>query len=146
MSIAQWYYQKNNLVFLSFDIGTGKNYCGIVQISAKMFHLMHKPTGKKNEPPTLIWPEETFNKHVNPGENAILDPVRSHIYGLTADSPKIKEADGMGIVWHQFCDWINDHFAKDDVGILVAYTVRLATSNGCGRHKPNTALFHSLLA
>ena len=81
-----------------------------------MFCLM-----QKNEPPTLIWLEETFNKYGNPGENNIWDHVCSRIHGLTADSHKFKEADGMGIVWHQFCNWINDLFAKDDVGILVAY-------------------------
>jgi hypothetical protein len=41
-------------------------------------------------------------------------------YGLTAESPKIQAADGIGLVWRRFCDWVNDQFADNDTGILVA--------------------------
>jgi hypothetical protein len=109
-SIAHWYYVENDLVFVSFDIETGGTYCGIVQISAEMFRLVHDPSAQQNTPPTLIHLETTFNEYVNHGASAIWDPACSRIHGLTAESPEIQAADGIGLVWRRFCDWVNDHF------------------------------------
>jgi hypothetical protein len=112
---------ENDLVFVSFDIETGGTYCVIVQISAEMFRLIHDPWAQQNTPPTLIRLETTLNKYVNPGASAIWDPACSRIHGLTAESPEIQDADGIAMVWCHFCDWVNDHFADNDTGILVAY-------------------------
>jgi hypothetical protein len=95
---------ENDLVFVSFDIETGGTYCGIVQISAEMFHLVHDPSAQKNTHPTLIRLETTFNEYVNPGASAIWDPACSQIHGLTAGSPEIQATDGIGMVWRRFCD------------------------------------------
>jgi hypothetical protein len=77
----------NNLFFVSFDIETGGTYCGIVQISAKMFRLVHDQSAQKPTPPP-------FNEYVNPGASAIWDPASSLIHGLTAESSEIQVADG----------------------------------------------------
>ncbi len=84
---------------MSFDIETGGTYCGIVQISAKMFRLMHDLLVDKKTPPNLIRHQTTFNKYVNPGASAIWDPACSQIHGLTAELPEIKAADGFGLVY-----------------------------------------------
>ena len=59
---------KNRLVYLSFDIETGGEYCGIVQISCQKSQL----TEHNNEISAEVEPV-TFNKYVKPPSNAIWD-------------------------------------------------------------------------
>jgi hypothetical protein len=71
--------------------------------------------------PTICQNNETFNKYINPGENALWDPQCSSIHGLHAQSPEIINRDSIFPVWNLFTNFINGRFSDDDVGMLVAY-------------------------
>ena len=47
-SIMQWSFIENNTLFVSLDIETSGTHCGIVQLSAELFHLVHLPGAKKS--------------------------------------------------------------------------------------------------
>jgi len=67
-SIAHKHIFKNRIVYVSFDIETGGEYCGIVQISCQKFQL----TEHNNEISAEVEPV-TFNKYVKPPPDAIRD-------------------------------------------------------------------------
>ena len=69
-SIAHWDIVNNRAVFVSLDIETSDTYCGIIQLSAEIFLVLydeHDPTAE----PMICHNNETFNKYINPGENAL---------------------------------------------------------------------------
>ena len=47
-SIMHWSFIENNTLFVSLDIETGGTHCGIVQLSAELFRLMHLRGQKKS--------------------------------------------------------------------------------------------------
>jgi len=76
-SIAHFNYAQNNVVFISFNIKTVGEYCGIVQISAEMVLMEVVPIITKKGPSSIkdyaanIRREEsTFNQFVKPREGA----------------------------------------------------------------------------
>ena len=90
--IAHWPISENRAIFVSLDIATGGVYCGIVQLSAEIFVVLydkHDPNAK----PTICHCNDTFNKYINPGENALWDAQCSSVHGLHAQSPEIINAD-----------------------------------------------------
>jgi len=60
-SIAHRYLQKEKLVYVSFDIETAGESCGIVQLSAQIFRMVHRNGITESE-----IEEETFNKYIQP--------------------------------------------------------------------------------
>ena len=74
MTIVHKLIFKTRLVYLLFDIETGGEYCGIVQISCQRCQL----TEHNNE----IFAEVehvTFNKYVKPPSDAIWDTINAQL-------------------------------------------------------------------
>ena len=108
-----------------------------------MFRLL--PPMDKDAPSTLIQLSNTFNKFVNPGEGAIRDAACTHIHGLTADSPEIKEANSLfGISFASG----SMNTSQRMTSVLSLHTMaRLAILSGRGRsHKHLPVFFHSRIA
>ena len=74
-----------------------------------------------------------FNEYVNPGASAIWDPACSQIHGLTTESPEIQAADGIGLVWCRYCDWVNDHLLTTTPASYLPTKARLVILPGRGR-------------
>ena len=120
-SIAYHHLMSNNAVFVSLDIETRGEYCGIIQLSAEMFLVMYDNSRSEKCQPTVVRLWDTFNEYVNPGANALWDDAATLVHGLHTTLPEIVEADDIGLVWCCFTEWIVDNFCADDEGILVAY-------------------------
>jgi hypothetical protein len=96
-SIAHWDIANNRAVFVSLDIETSGTYCRIIQLSVEIFLVLydeHDPTAR----PMICHNNETFNKYINPGENALRGPQCSSIHGPHAQSPEITNAESIFLV------------------------------------------------
>jgi hypothetical protein len=76
---------------VSLDIETGGTYCRIIQLLAEIFVVLYNQNDSTAEP-TICHNNETFNKYINLGENALWDPQCSSFHGLCAQSPEIINA------------------------------------------------------
>jgi hypothetical protein len=139
---------KNKHVFISFDIETGGEYCGIIQLSAKIIRMtcnnMDDTDGnwlykqhKTKKWVTVAGP--TFNKYVYPGEKAIWnEDVNKDVHGLHAEHEEIKRAkengQDMKTVWIEFCRWIEDNTKSDEIATLVAYNGETCDLRWIWRH------------
>ena len=113
-SIAHHYMTKNRLVFVSFDIETGGELCGIIQISAEIFRF------EKDGTPSIE--KETFDEYVKPPSDAYWNETACRqTHGLHADHPNIKEASSLSDVWKQFELYIDRHVGKKQRAVLVAW-------------------------
>ena len=119
---------RKGTVYVSFDIETGGEYCGILQISAEMVRVeLSLVTTKKGPSPTLDYVSticretQTFNRFVKPGEGAIWNENVTSIHGLHSNHPSIVGADDMDTVWEQFVSWYEGHMQINEVAILVTY-------------------------
>ena len=113
-------------VFISFDMEIGGEYAGIIQLSAEMSYLyIQRPAKKtiysKDKLRHVYREPVTFNKYVNPGRGVHFEESCVAVHGIQPSDPRITHADKINVVWRQFCQWIEEHTAPDDVGILVAY-------------------------
>ena len=115
-SIAHQYIKKEKLVYVSFDIETAGESCGIVQVSAQIFRMVYRNGATESE-----IEEETFNKYVQPGKDAIWDEKACSIHGLSKDDDRIVNADEIDVVWKKFCEFIGRHIGRDQKGVLVAW-------------------------
>ena len=91
-SIAHHYMVYSRLVFVSFDIETGGEQCGIIQISAEIFRF------EKDGTPSIE--NDSFDEYVRPPSDAYWNSnscKRTH--GLHADHPQIKDASSLSEVW-----------------------------------------------
>ena len=61
-SIAHFDLADNKIVFLSLNLETGGEYCGIIQLSVQLFR--QNPADPQQK--TFIHVEETFNEYVRP--------------------------------------------------------------------------------
>ena len=128
-SIAHPLFRDNKVAFLSFDIETGGEHCGILQLSAEIvrFELAPTTTSKgvvsttNDTAVNVRRGPTTFNSYVNPGEGAIYAEHASSVHGLNASHPSIREADEIFAVWHRFCEWIRTNVPLDESIVLVAY-------------------------
>ena len=78
--ICQSLYTKNKLVFISFDLETGEERCGIIQMSAQIFRIQN------NEAAVEL---NVFNEYVNPAREAVWnDQARITSYGLSPGHEK----------------------------------------------------------
>ncbi len=112
-SIAHYDLKAKRIVFVSLDVETGGEYCGIIQLSAEIF----RKTGS-----TINRVAEAFNQYVRPPDGTIWNEeacLASH--GLTAESRQIQNGRPFVTVWVQFCDWVSRHVRQDEKCILVAY-------------------------
>lgn len=117
-SIAHFDLQAHNIVFLSLDLETGGEYCGIIQLSGQLFQFdPQDPRGID-----IIYAQTTFNEYVCPPEGAFWNEQACQAsHGLHAQSPEIVEARPFVTVWTNFCSWLEEHLAPDDKVVLCAY-------------------------
>jgi hypothetical protein len=120
-SITYWSLINNDIVFVSLDIKPGGEYCGIVQLSAILFHLVHSSNAKAKDRPSHVRLHDTFDEYVHPGDNALWDPTCTDVHVLSMESQKIVEARGNRIVWSQFSLWLEGNSDSKDVGVIIAY-------------------------
>lgn len=110
--------KHNRVVFCSFDIETGGEDCGILQMSGELFRPNPvDPTGSD-----FVRIDETFNQYVKPPPGAIFNVRSCQLsHGLTAQSDCIKSANPFRNVWADFCEFISRHISINETFILVAY-------------------------
>ena len=135
-SVGTHHFNQDKLVFVSLDLETGGEGCGIVQISTKIVRPVLKRDGQKTSNDELAGPVERgttqynehsnpggllFNEYVNPGEDAEWSADATNVTGLSKDDPRITEARSLMDVWTSFCKYIDNHIAADKRGVIVAY-------------------------
>ena len=96
-------------VYMSCDIETGGEYCGILQISAEVFRLNLMPgrnkgkdkafSKRKDTAEDIVRDPNTFNKYIKPGDRAIWSEQATKIHGLHEHHQKIMNADPLSTVW-----------------------------------------------
>ena len=127
-SIAHHDMARKGTVYISFDIETGGEYCGILQISAEIVRVELSPVATKKGPsPTLDYDSAicrkapTINRFVKPGEGAIWNENVTTIHGIHSNHPSIVGAEDMDTVWKQCVRWYEENKKRDEVSILMAY-------------------------
>jgi len=112
-SLAHFKFKEKKVVFVSFDIETGGEHCGILQISAEMVRVDVEPSilsngnesNMKDSSSNIRREAHVFNKYIKPEEGAIFDSIATRVHGLVESDPRIQGADGMERVWPQFLEW-----------------------------------------
>ena len=115
-SLAHFAISSGEAFYASFDIETAGEYGGICQISMELFSINWETT-----PPTISRCPETFDRYVNPGENAIWDDNLTRIHGLHPADPRIISAQNIYHVWAELNHFIGRHVPPNFPIILVAY-------------------------
>ena len=85
--------KNGQVVFISFDIETGGDDCGIVQLSSECFIL--SSNGDEGGGRRL---KQTFESYVQPHESAIWSKHATEIHGLHKKHPSIITADPLELV------------------------------------------------
>ena len=127
-SIAHEVIREGKVVYVSFDIETGGEHCGILQLSAEMIRieLVPKQT-KKGESSggdtakNIRRLSSTFNSFVNPGEGAIFAPEATAVHGLHSSDHRISSAEKIEAVWAKFCRWLDENMSEGESAVLVAW-------------------------
>ena len=102
----------DNLVFLSLDLETGGENCGIIQLSAEIVRIKMQRGGQGPGKDSISSVQQgdgvynaetntggtTFNEYVNPGDDAEWNEAAC-VHGLTSSSPCIQSAREIGQVW-----------------------------------------------
>ena len=117
-------------MFVSLDLETGGENCGIIQISAEIVRLELSRVQGKAAKDTLAGvsrgtafyrdeddaPSELFNEYVNPGEDAEWAPaaVNEVSHGLSKSDPRISSARPIDAVWSSFKSFIERNIAEDE--------------------------------
>lgn len=134
-SICHEQIKQDKLVFVSLDLETGGEDCGIIQLSAEIVRVVIERDGAKAAKDTLasmsregtLFNDDDnptggeFNEYVNPGRDAVWSDAAIEITGLSRSDPKIASARSIIPVWGSFCSWIETNIADDEVGAIVAY-------------------------
>jgi hypothetical protein len=89
-SLAHFAISSGEAFYASFDIETAGEYGGICQISMELFSISWETTH-----PTISRCPETFDRYVNPGENAIWEDNLTRIHGLHPADPRIISAQNI---------------------------------------------------
>ena len=110
-SIAH-HYMPSKMVYVSFDVETGEEYCGIIQMSANIFRINNNVGEIESE---------SFDRYVKPRDGAIWSSSSTDVHGVHANSPQIKNAKGIEIVWNDFVSYIDKNIGRDQRGCLVAW-------------------------
>ena len=117
-SIAHFNLTNNKVVFLSLDLETGGEYCGIIQLSGQLFRQDPEDHQKKS----FIIVDDTFNEYVAPPDGAFWnEEACRQSHGLSARSPEIQNGRPFITVWTNFCSWIQRHVGTSEKCILCAY-------------------------
>ena len=136
-SICHHLMKQNKLVFISLDLETGGDRCGIIQLSAELLRIKLKREENLTSKDSLssvvrgegVYHEQDnpggtlFNEYVNPGEDAEWDSdaVGEQSHKLKATDPRIVGARKIGEVWQSFQAFISSNITHDEVGIIITY-------------------------
>ena len=134
-SLLHHYIKQKKVVFLSLDLETGGEDCGIIQISGEIIRPELAREGGKVPKDTLanvtregtLYNPETnpggglFNAYVHPGEDAEWSPAAIEVTGLSRTDQRITSAKNIDEVWSSFSQWVESNIAEDEVGVIVAY-------------------------
>ena len=71
-SIAH-HYMPSKMVYVSFDVETGGEYCGIIQMSANIFRINNNVGEIESE---------SFDRYVKPRDGTIWSPFSTDVHGL----------------------------------------------------------------
>ena len=128
---------NGKVIFISFDIETGGDDCGIVQLSAECFTVgsnVDEDCGKRLEP--------TFNSYVKPHEDAIWSKYATEIHGLHQNHPSIIHANPLHLVWEKFVSFIGNMVPIGFKGVLVAWNGETCDMEWCYRlmNGPNASI------
>jgi hypothetical protein len=108
-SKAHPFYEANNVIFVSLDLETGGEHCGIVQLSA----VFKNQEGVEVAPP--------FNHYVKPPDKAVWNPNAMKIHGLHKGDARIKDADSIEVVWEKSVTAAEAAVPEPKQGIIVAW-------------------------
>ena len=134
-SLLHHHIKQKKVVFLSLDLETGGEDCGIIQISDEIIRPELAREGGKVPKDTLanvtregtLYNPETnpggglFNAYVHPGEDAEWSPAATEVTGLSRTDQRITSAKNIDKVWSSFSQWVESNIAEDEVGVIVAY-------------------------
>ena len=127
-SLAHDCLKSGKVAFMSFDMETGGEHCGIVQLSAELFRMDLEPkvtkTGESASGDTASNVKRvasTFNSYVNPGEGALFSEASTSVHGLHSTDPRITSADDIFKVWASFTRWLHSNVGPDETVVLVAW-------------------------
>ncbi len=114
-SIAYHTIDEGKAIYLSLDIKTGGENCGILQLFAQIFCIIGLSKKK-----TIVTDnsDDIFNKYVKPPDNSIWDSIATDIHGLQPSSPVIQNAKSINEVWGDFINFINDQVKPKEVCIM----------------------------
>ena len=105
-SIRHSLYTKNKLVFISSDLETGGERCGIIQISAQIFRI-------QNNEAEIEVQVNVFNEYFNPGWEAVWnDQVCTASHGLSSGHENIVNADTIDLVWKSFEKFLDANIGR----------------------------------
>ncbi len=113
-SIAHHHIQEQNVVYCSFDIETGGDKCGILQLSTQLFRI-----NREGEMNTCT--EDIFDSYIKPPTGSVIDPKSTVVHGLCMSSLELQNAPVIEVVWGNFCDFISRRIQASEIGILIAY-------------------------
>jgi DNA polymerase III epsilon subunit-like protein len=111
--------------FISFDIETGGEYAGIVQLSAQLCIVKLTDNGSstlKDKAESIIIAPEVFDSYVNPNKpHGLWDECAIAVHGIAPKQRRITEADDMRIVSHNFMERISRNLPAGELTTLVAW-------------------------
>ncbi len=91
-SIAHNHLKTREAMFLSFDVETGKNLCGIIPFSYQNFNIT-PPATTSDTPKIMTTDEDLFNKYVTLLEDGIWSQHAINVDGISSSDPQIQVAD-----------------------------------------------------
>ncbi len=94
----------SKMVYVSFDVEAGGEYCEIIQMSANIFRMVNNVEDIESK---------LFCGYVKPRDGTIWSSFSTDAHGLNANSPGIKNAKGIEIVWNEFVSYIDKHVGRD---------------------------------
>jgi hypothetical protein len=116
-SIAHWDIEAKRVAYLSFDLETGGEHCGIIQISGQIF----RPNPVDPLHADFLTVEEAFNSYVCPPDGAIWnEQACRELHGLGPASDCIKNARPFAFVWREFEMWFARHISTSEICVFVA--------------------------
>ena len=133
-SIARKNFSAGEAVFLSFDVETGGDHCGIVQLLCQIFRII--PGTSSSDPPKIVTTkDDIYNKYVKPPEGAMWSKHAINIHGITPSDNRVQLAETIETLWTDFCTFVDSCIGLNEVGILLAYNgetlVQVADNLSC---------------
>ncbi len=118
-------YNNKLAYFISFDIETGGEYVGVVQLSAQLCIVKLTIDGSgtvKDKAKSITIAPEVFDSSVNPNKPpGLWDERAIAVHEIAPNQMRITEADDMRIVWHNFMEWISRNVPAGELTTLVAW-------------------------